>query len=81
MPYLSPATLTQNEQRLILRATASHQRDHLMLSLALGTALRLAELVGLNVGDVYDSNGNPQDPRTNPGRGRERATARRRLSA
>ncbi len=51
MPYLSPPTLTKTEQDALLSATAG--RDHLIFSLALGTGLRLAELVGLNVGDVY----------------------------
>jgi len=37
MPALSPTTLTADEQRLILRATAGHLRDHLIISLALGT--------------------------------------------
>jgi len=60
MPYLSPPTLTQDEQQLILRATAKHQRDHLIVSLALGTGLRLAELTGLNVGDVYAADGTPK---------------------
>ncbi len=53
MPHLSPTTLTADEQRLILRATAGHPRDHLIISMALGTGLRLAELIGLNVGDVF----------------------------
>ena len=53
MPHLSPPTLTYNEQRVILRATACNPRDHLIYSLALGTGLRLAEIVGLNVGDLY----------------------------
>ncbi len=60
MPYLSPTTLTQDEQRLILRATAKHARDHLIISLALGTGLRLGEIVGLNVGDVYAPGGTPR---------------------
>ena len=51
MPYLSPPTLTKTEQDALLSATTG--RDHLIFSLALGTGLRLAELVGLNVGDVY----------------------------
>ena len=42
MPHLSPTTLTTGEQRLILRATAGNLRDHTMISLALGTGLRLA---------------------------------------
>ena len=60
MPYLSPTTLTQDEQKLILRVTAKHRRDHLIISLALGTGLRLGELVGLNVGDVYAPDGTPK---------------------
>src|SRR5262249_8341623 len=60
MRHLSPTTLTADEQRLVLRATADHPRDHLIVSMALGTSLRLAELVGLNVGDVYAPNGTPK---------------------
>ena len=47
-------------KRLILRATVKHQRDHLIISLALGTGLRLGEIVGLNVGDVYAPDGTPK---------------------
>jgi len=61
MPHLSPQTLTRAEQRAILRATASNPRDHLIYSLALGTGLRLAEIVGLNVGDVYTTEGRPRN--------------------
>ena len=56
----SPRTLTRNEQLLLLRATGQRfdgYRDHMLLSLALATALREHELVGLNVGDVMDDNG------------------------
>ncbi len=60
MSHLSPTTLTQAEQRTILRATAKHPRDHLIYSLALGTGLRLGEIVGLNVGDVFNGNGRPR---------------------
>jgi len=60
MSHLSPTTLTQVEQRTILRATAKHPRDHLIYSLALGTGLRLGEIVGLNVGDVFNGNGRPR---------------------
>ena len=52
MPTLSPSTLTEGEQRTILAATAVNPRDHLIYSLALGTGVRLAESVGLDVGDV-----------------------------
>lgn len=60
MPHLSPTTLTTHEQRLILRATQGHVRDHLIFSMALGTGLRLAEIVGLNVGDVFALDGVPR---------------------
>ena len=53
MSYLSPQTLTAAEQSRILEPTASHPRDHTVISVALGTGLRLAEIVGLDVGDVY----------------------------
>ena len=57
MPYLSPPTLTHAEQQALLEASAANPRDHLVISLALGTGLRLAELVGLNVGDLYFPDG------------------------
>lgn len=60
MPYLSPPTLTTADQEVLLRSTADHPRDHLIFSLALGTGLRLAEIVGLNVGDVYFPDGAPR---------------------
>ena len=60
MPYLSPPTLTTDEQQLILRVTARNVRDHTIISLALGTGLRLGELVGLNVGDVIAPDGTPR---------------------
>src|SRR6058998_1106996 len=60
MPTLSPPTLTEGEQTAILRVTAVQPRDHLIFSLALGTGLRLAELVGLNVGDVFAPDGTPR---------------------
>ena len=53
MPYLSPPALTTAEQSAILQATAAHPRDHLILSLALGTGLRLGDIVGLNVSEEY----------------------------
>jgi integrase/recombinase XerC len=49
-----------HEQRLILRATAGNIRDHAIISLALGTGLRLAEVVGLDVGDVFATDGTPR---------------------
>jgi integrase/recombinase XerC len=60
MPHLSPQTLTEAEQRRLRRATAAHPRDHLIFSLALGTGLRLAELVGLDFGDVFFPDGAPR---------------------
>ncbi len=61
MPHLSPPTLTHSERRAILRATTGNPRDHLICSLALGTGLRLAEIVGLDVGDVYTPEGRPRN--------------------
>jgi site-specific recombinase XerC len=61
MPHLSPPTLTHSEQKAILRATTRNSRDHLIYSLALGTGLRLAEIVGMNVGDVYTPEGKPRN--------------------
>ncbi len=60
MPHLAPPTLTAAEQKAILRATAANVRDHTIFSMALGTGLRLAELVGLNVGDVFAPDGTPR---------------------
>ncbi len=60
MPYLSPPTLTEEEQKGILRTTAGNIRDHVIFSLALGTGLRLGEIVGLNVGDVFAPDGTPR---------------------
>ncbi len=59
MRYLSPPTLTVAEQKRILRATSKHLRD-LIISLALRTGLRLGEIVGLNVGDMFNGNGRPR---------------------
>jgi integrase len=57
MPHLSPTTLTTGQQRPILRATAGNVRDNVIFSLALGTGLRLAEIFGLDVGDVFGPGG------------------------
>ena len=61
MPHLSPPTLTHGEQKAILLATHRNLRDHVIYSLALGTGLRLAEIVGLDVGDVYSPEGKPRN--------------------
>ena len=60
MRRIAPTTLTSDEQTLILRVTQPNLRDHVIVSLALGTGLRLAEIVGLNVGDVYGPDGTPR---------------------
>ena len=60
MSHLSPPTLTQAEQTALLSTSRTHSRDHLIFSLALGTGLRLAEIVSLNVGDVYLPDGKPR---------------------
>jgi integrase/recombinase XerC len=60
MPHLAPQTLTRSEQEALLKASAAHPRDHLVISLTLGTGLRLAEIVGLNVGDVFFPDGTPR---------------------
>jgi integrase/recombinase XerC len=60
MPHLSPTTLTSDEQALILHVTQPNLRDHVIYSLALGTGLRLAEIVGLNVCDLYAPDGTPR---------------------
>jgi len=55
-----PTTLTEAETTALLQATAraeSDLRDHLLLSIALGTGLRVNELVSLNVGDVRNGKG------------------------
>jgi len=55
-----PRTLTEREQRLLLKATGEHRdgyRDHVIYAMALATGLREHELVGLDVGDVFDADG------------------------
>ena len=52
-----PRTLSEVEQRRLLKATGEHKagfRDHVLFSLALGTGLREHELLALDVGDVFD---------------------------
>ena len=60
MPYIAPQTLTRSEQQALLEASSVHPRDHLILSLALGTGLRLSEIIGLDVGDLYSTDGRPR---------------------
>ncbi len=55
-----PKTLTEREQRLLLRTTGAHARgyrDHVIFSLALGTGLREHEILALDVGDIFDDGG------------------------
>ena len=57
---LPPRTLTEGEQRAILKVTGEHARgfrDHVLLSLALGTALREHEILALNMGEVFGPDG------------------------
>ena len=52
---MAPSTLTADEQRRLLDATCADPealRDHMLLAVALGTGLRLHEILALNVGDV-----------------------------
>ena len=60
MPYLSPSTLTVSEVQVLLRASSAHPRDNLILSVALGTGLRLGEITGLDVGDLFFPDGTPR---------------------
>ena len=53
----APATLTAIDQTTLMQAAARSPREFLWLSLALGTGLRLSELVGLDVGDAYFPSG------------------------
>ena len=57
--FTAPKSLTKPEERRLLRAVRAHgsPRDRALLSLALGTGLRLRELAGLNVGDVRAGQG------------------------
>lgn len=55
-----PRTLTELEQAQLLKVTGEHARgfrDHTILSIALGTGLRVSEIAALNVGDVADARG------------------------
>ena len=50
---LAPKTLTNQEIDAVLFVSASSPRDHLIIRVAIGTSLRLAEIISLNVGQVY----------------------------
>ena len=56
----TPRTLTEHEQRALLKVTGEHRagfRDHCLYALALGTGLREHELLALDCGDVFDDDG------------------------
>ena len=55
-----PTTLTAEEIRQLLQATSRADgdlRDHMILAVALGTGLRVSEIVALDVGDVRNGKG------------------------
>jgi site-specific recombinase XerC len=57
---LPPRTLTEGEQRALLKTSGEHARgfrDHVIFSLALGTALREHEILALDAGDVFGPDG------------------------
>jgi len=60
MTKLAPTTLTRSDQLALLEVVQDRPREALLVSLALGTGLRLAEIVGLDVGDVYLPGGQPR---------------------
>ena len=52
----TPRTLTEREQRALLKVTGEHRagyRDHMLYAMALGTGLREHEFIALSVGDVF----------------------------
>jgi integrase/recombinase XerC len=57
---LSSTTLTRSDQVTLLEGASDRPREALLVSLALGTGLRLAEIVGLDVGDLYLPGGPPR---------------------
>ena len=60
---LPPRTLTEGEQRAILKVTGEHARgfrDHVLFSVALGTGLREHEILALNVGDMFGPDDKPR---------------------
>ena len=60
MSKLGPTTLTRSDQLALLEMACGRPREALVVSLALGTGLRLAEIVGLDIGDVYLPGGQPR---------------------
>lgn len=57
---MTERTLTEVEQRQLLRVTLEHKkglRDHVIILMACKTGLRCFEILALDVGDVYESDG------------------------
>jgi site-specific recombinase XerC len=57
---VAPKTLTLEEQTMLLRETARNPgdfRDHMLFAVALGTGLRVSELVALEIRDVKNGKG------------------------
>jgi integrase/recombinase XerC len=55
-----PRVMSENEQNAILKITGEHAdsfRDHMIISVGLGTALREHEIAALTVGDVLNDAG------------------------
>lgn len=55
-----PRTLTADEQARLLKVSGEHKdgfRDHVIFSVALGTGLRISEIVGLDLFDVLTKEG------------------------
>ena len=60
----APRTLTKSTQEALLKATGKYSetfRDHMIFSIALGTALRESEIQALNCGDVFNANGQARE--------------------
>jgi integrase/recombinase XerC len=54
----TPRTFSLEEENRLLKVTAAHAfRDHVVIYLALKTALREHEILALNIGDVFDVDG------------------------
>lgn len=57
-------SMTMEEQKRLLLTMSRHRdgfRDHVIISLALGTALREFEIAALTCGDVYNARGKPRE--------------------
>ena len=81
MPYLSPQTLTTDEQKLILRATAKHPRDHLIFSMALGHRAAAGRTGRPQRRRRLRPRRHAQDPHPHPPRDRQAGPGRGRVRA